>query len=84
MGSLRGYFLAVNDSGFLENSFGGFEPPADVMDLNCNKTHCGKFLGSHQAALLRTFDDSLEGLSPLPSFKDGLWQQNPYGKPPVH
>jgi hypothetical protein len=54
------------------------------MELNGDKSNCGKSLGSHQAALLQTFDNSLEGLSLRPSFKDGLGWQNPYGKPPVH
>jgi hypothetical protein len=54
------------------------------MDLSGNKSHCGKSLGSHQATLLRTFDNGLKGLSLWPSFKDGLWRQNLYGKPPVH
>ncbi len=43
-----------------------------MMDLNSNISYCGKSLQSHQAALLRTFDDGLEGLSLWPSFKDGL------------
>ncbi len=54
------------------------------MGLNSNESHCGMSLGSHQAALLRTFNNGLEGLSLQPSFKDGLWRQNPYGKPLVH
>jgi hypothetical protein len=54
------------------------------MDLIGEESHCGKSQGSHLAALLQTFDDGLKGLSLWPSFKDGLWWQNPYGKPPVH
>ena len=79
MGSLRRYFLVGNDSGLLDNSLQCSSPRPNLMDLNCNKTHCGKSLGSHQATLLWTFDDSLEGLSPWPSFNDGLWQQKIMG-----
>jgi hypothetical protein len=49
-----------------------------IMDLNGNKTLCGKSLGSNQAARRGLLDNSLRGSNPRPFIQNGLkWQQDP-------